>query len=68
MIMNAIKCKIKVICHLPGVFPEYQPEIGKVYDAEYATTEKKLEFCVINVSDKRIVVRKGEFEVVEFLK
>ena len=28
-------CKVRIIKYAEGVFPEYQPEIGKVYDAKY---------------------------------
>ena len=60
-------CKIKILDHLAGLFPEYQPEVGKVYDAEYAERSKKYniaEFCLISIKDKLICVRHGEFEIV----
>lgn len=28
-------CKVRITKYAEGVFPEYQPEIGKVYDANY---------------------------------
>lgn len=28
-------CKVRILKYAEGVFPEYQPEIGKVYDAKY---------------------------------
>lgn len=56
---------------LEGVFPEYQPEIGKVYEAEYVPSKKygkskptNAAFCVVTIRDKRIILRKGEFEIV----
>lgn len=58
-------CKILVTKRLPEVFSEYQPEPGKIYDAEFCKGKKKMsEFCVIEVKDKRIVVRHGEFVIV----
>ena len=64
-------CKIKILKRLEGVYTKLQPEVGKVYDAHYAPIKydtsgtKNREFCVIDVKDKRIVVRRGEFELVE---
>jgi hypothetical protein len=59
-----------IIKPLAGVFAEYQPEIGKVYDAKYIPRESKgirggnSEFCVIEVKDKWIILRRDEFAVV----
>ena len=63
------KCKVKVICPLVGVFKKYQPEVGKIYDAEYRPAYKEYgsglhaAVCLINVLDKKIALRKGEYEI-----
>ena len=67
-----IPCKIRVVRPLGEVYPEYQPELGVVYDAEFCAIksykkEKKMDYtaiCVIPIKDKKIVVRKGEYEMV----
>lgn len=52
------------------VFPKYWPELGKVYDAEYVQGVRvwgklsKSPFCIVDIKDKRIILRKGEFEIV----
>lgn len=59
-------CKIKCIKYLEGVFPELQPEIGKVYDAEYFCPRyKTAETAVVEIKGKRIIMRRGEFELVD---
>ena len=63
------KCKIRIIKEILGIYPRYQPKIGKVYFAEYieSTTRavrKAAPICVINMADKRVIVRKDEFEIV----
>lgn len=66
-----MQCKIRIIKPLEGVFLEYQPEVGKIYDADYTPGDRQKngnghsEFCVIVVKDKKIILRRGEFEVVE---
>ena len=62
-------CKVRIIKYAEGVFPEYQPEIGKVYDAKYweqaSDNMKKVRpVCIIDVKDKRIALRKDEYEIV----
>lgn len=54
-----------------GVFPEYWPEIGKVYEAEYVPVKVRgnskpynSPFGIVNIRDKRIILRKDEFEIV----
>ena len=65
------RVKIRVVKEVTDIFPEYRPEVGKVYEARYKprTREKWLssvpEFCVIDILDKQIVLRSGEFEIVE---
>lgn len=61
-----MKRKIRPTRKLNGVYPKYQPEVGKVYEAEHCPSGKRHgDFCIIDIKDKRIVLRKGEFEVVE---
>lgn len=68
----AAKCKIRVLRPLEDVFPQYQPIVGKIYDAEHTPGHKhreghhtgNKEFCIINIQGKRIVLRKSEFEIV----
>lgn len=70
-----IKCKVKVIKEVLDIFTKYQPKVGKIYDAELSPAhergnrhnyEGKVEFCIIDVFDKRIVLRKGEYEIVRY--
>ena len=63
-------CKVRITKYAEGVFAEYQPEIGKVYDAKYWKQEsdnmKKVRpVCIIDVKDKSIALRKDEYEIVE---
>ena len=70
-----MRCKIKVKKEI-DVFPKYCPKVGAIYEADYSPaiwkkSERKdkrypgkAECAVIEVLDKRIVLRKGEFEIV----
>lgn len=61
-----MKCKVKCLKHLIGVYPELQPEVGKVYEAEYFWPRyKTAETAVIDIKGKKILMRRGEFEIVE---
>lgn len=68
--MATIKCEIKVIKEVLDLFPKYMPKVGQTYDALLSPsvlkgrTGGKAEFCVINVLDKKIVLKKGEYEIV----
>ena len=61
---------IRVVEDVAGIFPEYLPEVGMVYEAEYRPRAKEKcgagigAFCVIDILDKKIVLRSGEFEIV----
>ncbi len=60
-----MQCKVKILKPLEGVYPEYQPEVGKVYDADYRKSRKgNADFAVIDIKDKRIIVRMDEFELI----
>ena len=63
-----MKCKIRIIKEITGLYPQYQPKVGKIYDAEYIEpTYKKRNchaICVIDIAGKRIVIRNGEYEFV----
>lgn len=66
-----MKCRIRVIKEVLELWPECRPEVGKVYDADYYPPNhqkygsRQNETCVVDIKDKRIVLRKGEFEIVE---
>ena len=64
--------KVRVTRPLNGVFPEYQPGVGKVYDAwykdeSYAATSRNFyqRVCIIEVAGKKICLRDGEYELLE---
>lgn len=71
MAKRTIKCKVRILCHLPGVYTNYQPTVGEIYEAEYkkATQRKGGRYyapvCFIEVLDKKICLRRGEYEIVE---
>lgn len=59
--------KIRITRGLEGVWAEFQPQVGKTYDADF--TPHKGRSCpamaVIMIQGKPIVVRRNEFELVE---
>lgn len=67
------RVKIRVVKDVTDIFPEYRPEVGKVYEAKYVPrTRRKYndrccvgagEFCMVNMLDKKIVLRSGEYEI-----
>lgn len=62
-----MKCKIRITKEIPGIFQRYQPQLGKIYDAEYIEPHPYIKcqpICVINMLDKRIIARRNEFELV----
>ena len=71
MAKRTVKCKVRILCHLSGVYPKYQPNVGEIYEADYqkATQRKNGRqygpVCFIEVLDKKICLRKGEYEIVE---
>ena len=62
-----MQCKIRVIKEIFELRKECRPDAGKVYDARYYTAIKRKNNCgcVINVSGKHIILRKGEFAFVD---
>lgn len=62
--------KVRVIKYLDGVFPEYQPEVGRIYDALYnekrtgGTGSGWAYICIIDVKDKKICLKRDEYELV----
>lgn len=68
---EAVKCKVRILKPLNGVYRKYQPTVGGVYDAvykmpnQYNTRRLLSPVCVIDVLDKKICLRKGEYEIVE---
>lgn len=68
-----MKCQIKIIKEVVDIFPSLQPKVGKIYDADFSPArrktnrgEGKAEFCVVDVLDKKIILRKGEYEIVRY--
>ena len=70
-----MKCEIKIIKEVTSIFPKYQPKVGKIYKAILSpgvpnvkglAWRGKAEFCVIDVLDKKIALRKGEYEIVRY--
>ena len=63
------KCKSRITKEIIGIFPEYQPKLGKTYIAEYRESSYTLAnvppICVVDILGKRIIVRQDEFELVE---
>lgn len=60
--------KIRVIKEPAGVLPELMPEVGAVYRATRSVrrpgNQQYPEFCWIEMKGKKLVLRKGEYEVV----
>lgn len=60
--------EIRVIKAPEGVLPELMPEVGAVYRATKSVrrpgVQQFAEFCWIDLKGKKIVLRKGEYEIV----
>lgn len=60
--------EIRVIKEPTGVLPELMPEVGRVYRATKSVrgpnTQQFAEFCWIEIKGKKIILRKGEYEIV----
>lgn len=60
--------EIRVIKAPEGVLPELMPEVGAVYRATRSVrrpgVQQFAEFCWIELKGKKIVLRKGEYEIV----
>lgn len=60
--------EIRVIKEPTGVLPELMPEVGAVYQATGSVrrpgVQQFAEFCWIELHGKKIVLRKGEYEIV----
>ena len=60
--------EIRVIKAPEGVLPELMPEVGAVYRATKSVrrpgNQQYPEFCWIEMKGKKIVLRKGEYEIV----
>lgn len=66
----ATECKIRIVKEITDLFPQYKPKVGGVYAARYAEAAYNKfrptpAICVIDILGKQIMVRKGEFEIVE---
>lgn len=57
------RVKIRCIQEVTEIYANYRPELGKIYDAIKGRTKlKQKEFVVLDILDKKIILRKGEFE------
>ena len=60
--------EIRVVKEPAGVLPELMPEVGAVYRATKSVrrpgNQQYPEFCWIEMKGKKIVLRKGEYEIV----
>lgn len=60
--------EIRVVKEPTGVLPELMPEVGAVYRATGSVrrpgVQQFAEFCWIEMKGKKIVLRKGEYEIV----
>lgn len=60
--------EIRVVKEPTGVLPELMPEVGAVYRATKSVrrpgNQQYPEFCWIEMKGKKIVLRKGEYEIV----
>lgn len=60
--------EIRVIKEPTGVLPELMPEVGAVYRAKKSVrrpgNQQYPEFCWIEMKGKKLVLRKGEYEIV----
>lgn len=67
-----MNCRVRVTKEILDLFPQYRPRTGDVYDARYIPAKHQKDgscnahraFCVVDVLDKRIVLREDEFEIV----
>ena len=62
---------VKILTPLSGVFAEYQPEVGEIYEASYTPPKwpskgKQISspVCIIKMNDKNICLRQNEYEIV----
>lgn len=64
-----MECRVKILKPLDGVFAKYQPEVGQIYDANYKPACRKkgtgtyAAVCVIDVLDKKIALKRDEYEI-----
>jgi hypothetical protein len=65
--------KVRVVKRLEGVFEEYQPVVGGIYEAIFRESMRRGgnsnhcngSFCIVLIKDKRIIIRESEMEVLE---
>ena len=58
-------CNVRILRPLNGVFANYQPVVGGVYEAQHKKVKKVSHICIIKIKDKMICLRDGEYEFVE---
>lgn len=46
-----------VVLRKPEIFEEYQPEVGRIYPAEICQARNRSPFCIVDIKDKRIILR-----------
>ena len=67
--MTETQCKIRITKEIAGIYPKYQPKVGEVYDARHVDSSYKGKpvpaICVIDILGKKIMIRRGEHEIVE---
>ena len=60
--------EVRVIKEPTGVLPELMPGVGRIYRATKSVrrpgVQQFTEFCWIEIKGKKIVLRKGEYEIV----
>lgn len=54
--------RVLVIKDVTGIFPQYRPVQGRIYQAEIVSSYRKPEFCVIQMKDKKIILRRSQKE------
>ena len=62
------RCKIRIVKEIAEIYPEYTPKFGEVYDARCVQNTYKGRslpaICVVDILGKKIMVRRGEYEIV----
>lgn len=57
------RIKIRCIQEVTEIYANYRPVVGKIYDAIKGRTKRKQkEFVVLDILDKQIILRLGEYE------
>lgn len=55
--------KVRCIQEMTEIYANYRPVVGRIYDAIKGRTKRKQkEFVVLDILDKQIILRIGEYE------